>query len=265
LKKIIALSNVSFAVQVSLLKTDSGKKILNHINLELFENSITGLIGESGCGKTSLAKIISGIIHPTEGKIERAEKLNIQILFQNSEESIHPLRKIISILSDVSKIKSEIYGICRLLGIGGKLLEQRGNSLSGGERQRVALARILLNKPDLIILDEPFSAQDPDSQNQLTNLFREINSNYHCSLFIISHNIEPVRNLTGNIFVMLKGNIVESGITTEVISNPFHPYTNFLLQAESYQQKEKILTGTMKFPILHARFMSTVRIKIMFV
>ena len=239
MKKIAVLSNISFEVKKPLLVSDSKKRILHNINLEITGNSITGLIGESGCGKTTLAKIISGLYLPAAGKIEIAENLNIQLLFQNSEESIHPFRKVISILNDVSTVKEDILNTCNLLGIEDKLLEQKGNSLSGGERQRVALARILLNKPDLIILDEPFSAQDPDSQNQLVQLFKEINSKFNCSLLVISHNIEPIRNLTSSIYVMLSGTIVEFGNSAEVLSSPFHPYTGFLLLAESYNLKRE--------------------------
>lgn len=239
MKKIITLSNITYAVQESFSKGNFSRDILKDINLEIPENSITGLIGESGCGKTTLAKIISKILTPAGGKIETAGKLNIQLLFQNSEESIHPLRKVKNILSDVSGEKKEIKNICDLLGIEEKLLEQRGISLSGGERQRAALARILLNKPGLIILDEPFSAQDPESQSQMAALFKEINSQYKCSLFIISHNIEPLKNLAEKIYVMLKGNIVESGYTAEVFKTPFHPYTNFLLRAEEYKLKRE--------------------------
>lgn len=239
MKNIACLSNICFSVSGPLHTGGKKNIILQDINFKLSANSITGLLGESGCGKTTLAKIISGIIVPTSGKITIAEKTNIQLLFQNSEELIHPYRKVISILNDVSKNKSEINAICETLGIETKLLDQKGISLSGGERQRAGLARILLNKPGLILLDEPFSAQDASSQVQLINLFREINRKYNSSLFIISHNIEPIKILAKEVMVMHKGRIVESGETSAIISKPMHPYTQFLLKAESYSLKRE--------------------------
>jgi peptide/nickel transport system ATP-binding protein len=234
LNKIAVLSDICYSVSSPFQKGNKDKFILKNISIELAKNSITGLIGESGCGKTTLAKIIAGIITPVSGTIAIQKGTNIQLLFQNSEELIHPYRKIINLLNDVSKDKSEVDAICGTLGIETKLLGQKGISLSGGERQRVGLARILLKKPDLILLDEPFSAQDNDSQQQLIDLFRTINKEYNSSLLLISHNIEPVKKLAGEVIVMHKGRIVESGDALSVFNNPMHPYTQFLLKAESY-------------------------------
>jgi ABC-type dipeptide/oligopeptide/nickel transport system ATPase subunit len=239
LKKVVILSNICFAVSGSSYIGGKQKTILHDISFELAPNSITGLIGESGCGKTTLAKIIAGIIPPVSGTITVSEKTNIQLLFQNSEELIHPYRKVINILKDIAKDTDEINTICSTMGIEARLLEQKGISLSGGERQRAGLARILLNKPDLILLDEPFSAQDTGSQEQLINLFREINEKYNSSLLIISHNIGPIKNLAEKVLVMHKGKIVEAGTTSEIINNPLHPYTRFLLKAESYSLKRE--------------------------
>lgn len=244
MKKIISLRNIGYSVSESVRLDKIKKVILNGISLDLAESSITALIGESGCGKTTLAKILSGIIKPTEGTIDIAENSNIQILFQNSEELIHPFRKVRSILEDVTKDKNEILSICDLLGISEKVLNQKGISLSGGERQRAGLARILLNKPNLIILDEPFSAQDPDSIEQLITLFKDINTRCKSSLLIISHNISHVKMLTENIFIMLKGRIIETGTTKEVIASPMHPYTRFLIRAESYDLKRNEINLT---------------------
>jgi len=239
MNRLLVLSGISYSVKEGLLPLKKGKDIIKNINLEIAENSITGLAGESGCGKTTLARIIAGITPQTGGSITMAKSVNVQMLFQNSEEILHPLRKVSAVLSDVSDDKNEIESLCALLKIKDELLDRKGCTLSGGERQRTALLRILLKKPGLIVLDEPFSAQDPDSQIQLINLFKEINERCKTSLFIISHNIKPIIELTETIHIMYKGSIVESGETKQTIAKPFHPYTEFLLKAESYNVKRE--------------------------
>lgn len=234
MSNLVSLSNIDYSVSGLSLTGRKSHNILKSITIDLPENSITGIIGESGSGKTTLAKIIAGIFQPVQGEIHLKKGANIQLLFQNSEELIHPLRSIESILKDVSSDKAEIDEICLLTGIDKDFYKRKGITLSGGERQRAGLARILLNKPDLIILDEPFSAQDPDSQINLTSLFREINQKLGTSLLIISHNLAPLRGLAGMIYVMHKGKIVESGGTDDLFASPLHPYTKFLLEAESF-------------------------------
>ena len=227
---IVKAERLSYSFRNSLFDSNQ-EHVIEGVSLELKENSIYALIGESGAGKTTLAKILAGIEKPSSGKVSITEGKNIQLLFQNSEDSLHPSRKILDILKDVSPSISEIENMCRLLNLDISLLDRKGGTLSGGERQRAALARILLGKPDLIIMDEPFSAQDPDSQNNFTSLFREINKNLKVSLFIISHNLAPLGNLADYIFVMLDGKIIEEGTAEKVLKSPLHPYTCFLLKA----------------------------------
>jgi ABC-type glutathione transport system ATPase component len=234
MSNLVALTNIDYSVSELSLAGRKTNDILKNISINLPENSITGIIGESGSGKTTLAKILAGIIQPVKGEILLKKGMNIQLLFQNSEELVHPLRSVESILKDVSSDKSEIEKVCLLTGIDNDIYKRKGITLSGGERQRAGLARILLNRPDLIILDEPFSAQDPDSQNNFTNLFMEINQKLGTSLLIISHNLTPLKGFAGIIYVMHKGRIVESGNTDELFASPLHPYTKFLLEAESF-------------------------------
>lgn len=233
---ILKAENISFSF--------TGKRednILTDISLEIQKNSICGLIGESGAGKTTLAKILAGLEKPASGKITRTKENKTLLLFQNSEELLHPSRKIIDILKDVSPSMEEIEDTCRLLNFNTSLLSQKGITLSGGERQRAALARILLKKPELIIMDEPFSAQDPDSTLNLTSLFKEINRTHQISFFIISHNLTPFRGLAQNIYVMLNGKIVESGEAYAIFENPAHSYTSFLLKAENYSMSREAI------------------------
>jgi len=224
MNNIISLSNICYSAPGI-----REKEILNKISISIKEHSMTGIIGESGSGKTTLAKVISGILKPDSGTIENGKGMNIQLLFQNSEELINPYRKVNSILEDISEEKDDIEKACTILNIGTELLSRKGKTLSGGERQRVGLARILISKPDLIILDEPFSAQDPESINTFTRLFKKINSELGTTFLIISHSIEPLKNLADYIFVMNNGRIIESASTETLFTSPLHPYTKYLL------------------------------------
>jgi len=114
-----------------------------------------------------------------------------------------------------------------------ELYSRRGMELSGGEQQRAALARLLAVKPILLILDEPFSAQDVESQVNLVKLFKKLNKEFYLTMICISHDLRILRNLTSRVIILKDGEIVESGITNEVFNNPQKDYTKFLLSAES--------------------------------
>jgi ABC-type dipeptide/oligopeptide/nickel transport system ATPase subunit len=241
-----------------LLKADNisyhaekGEEILKDISFELKGGEILGIAGESGSGKTTLGKIIAGLITPTSGKIifngpadrEKSRVSSIQILFQNNGEILNPLRRIDSVVKEALKLgkddgrsaDKEAEELFRSLGLSKELGSRRGYELSGGEQQRAALARILAVNPVLIILDEPFSAQDPDSQNNFLNLFKKINKEMGITLICISHNLRILRELCDNVLIIYRGSIVESGECGEIFSSPKHPYTKFLFKADSYK------------------------------
>ena len=220
---------------------DADQMILKNITLDVEDGSIFGITGESGCGKTTLAKIIAGIFLPTEGQLKtyfenesRSGISSIQMLFQNNEEIINPLRSVISLLNDTAESEYDLSKISELVGIENKILNRLGYQLSGGERQRVALARLLLTKPELLILDEPFSAQDSESQINLAELFKNINNDLNLTMICISHDIEILKNLCDKVNVMYGGRIVETGNTKKLFLNPKHPYTRFLLNSSNY-------------------------------
>ena len=114
---------------------------------------------------------------------------------------------------------------------------RKGYELSGGEQQRAALARLLAVNPKLLILDEPFSAQDIESQLNLVNLFKKINKEFNITILCISHDLNILRKLVNRVLIIKEGEIVESGKTEEILKNPSHSYTKFLLRAESYELK----------------------------
>jgi peptide/nickel transport system ATP-binding protein len=231
--------------------------ILSDISFKQSAGSFTGIAGESGSGKTTLAKIIAGILKPSEGTVllnhspgwKRIKTSPVQILFQNNGEILNPFRQVIDIVQEASEIRngkrndnlSEAKSILNFVNIPEELHNKKGFQLSGGEQQRVAIARIIASKPELLILDEPFSAQDPESRVNLANLLKKINREYQISVLCISHNLKLLQKLCTRILIMYKGKIVEEGNCDDVFTSPLHAYTKYLLKAENYDLTYKEL------------------------
>ncbi len=258
---LLKLENICYSVDDSthLSKGGAKKIILNNISLNLEKGKILGIAGESGSGKTSLAKIIAGINKSYEGKIiynfsgewKRTKTNPVQILFQNNGEILNPLRQIESIVEETLRIRhqtknveSEKEKIFESLNISESVRKKKGYELSGGEQQRAALARILAANPELLILDEPFSAQDPESRLNLLNLFKKINHEYKITMICIAHNLSILNKLCDDMIILYKGNIVEKSSTQELFSCPKHSYTKFLLKAGNYSLNYEELSAT---------------------
>ncbi len=262
--KILEVKNISYSVQQ---KTKSApntnkktkKEILKKINFDLYEGNILGIIGESGSGKTTLAKIISGIINPTQGEINinipnNGRASQVQILFQNNSDIVNPLRKIGSSVEEVVRIlkkdnsnrgtsKEDLF---KLVNFPENLWQRRGYELSGGERQRAALARIIAAEPKLLILDEPFSAQDPESQYNFLQIFKKLNKEKGISIICIAHNFNLIKELCNELIILNSGKIIEQGQTEKIFTSPSHPFTKFLLKANEYNlTKEELLVNSM--------------------
>ena len=249
---LIEVNNLSYVVSAKAgFGLATQKVILDNVSFSLQPEKILGIAGESGSGKTTLAKLISGILLPTSGNIslnfagdwKSRKTKSIQILFQNTGEILNPLRKVNDIINEAVDIR---FGrednefkkkILEAVNLSDNLWERKGFELSGGEQQRAALARILAVHPEILILDEPFSAQDPPSQLNLLNLFKYINREYNISMICISHNLKVLKALCDEVIVMYKGKIVERGTSKEIFENPQHAYTKFLLKAEDYALK----------------------------
>ena len=252
---LLKAENISYFI-------DKKKPILSNISFELNKGEILGIAGESGSGKTTLGKIIAGLIVPSGGKIifntppgwENTKVSPIQILFQNNGEILNPFRRIDSIVKEalklrngrISELNKEAEKIFLSLDLEESLRRRKGYELSGGEQQRGALARLLAAKPELLILDEPFSAQDPDSQYNFLNLFQKINKEMGLTLICISHNLRILKELCNNILIIYQGTIVERGECSAIFENPTHPYTKFLFKADNYKLSyDEFRRGTM--------------------
>ena len=244
---LLKIENISYSVAVK----DEKKRfdILKNVSFEVAPGEILGICGESGGGKSTLARVIAGIIKPNSGRIildsdyatSKRKSSPIQILFQNHGEILNPFRKVKNILEealkingvDESNIEKERENVLSSVGFPKELYHRRGFELSGGEQQRAALARLLAVKPALLILDEPFSAQDVESQLNFVNLFKKLNRDFNLTMICISHDLRILRNLANRVIIIKDGEIVESGKTKEVFDNPKKEYTKFLLSAEA--------------------------------
>ncbi len=250
--RILALKNISYKVTVSnsLTGKNEYKQILNNISYEFKKGIITGIAGESGSGKTTLAKIICGLLQPSEGMVEvylnkKSSANLVQLLFQFNSEILNPYRHAGSMISEAlliggcekQHLTDEINKLLASVGLDESFLSRRGYELSGGEHQRAALARLLAVKPQILVLDEPFSAQDPDSQKKFAQLFRNINRGSGITMICISHNLQILRELVDEVMIMYQGSIVEQGSSEKIFNTPGHPYTSYLLKAESYDLK----------------------------
>ncbi|NPV12560.1 MAG: ATP-binding cassette domain-containing protein [Ignavibacteria bacterium] len=245
---ILRLKDISFEVKVG----NSIQKILNNVNLEIYKSEIFGLTGESGSGKTTIGKIISGLEKPTAGKKYFYEKEfigiepehKIQFLFQNYTATHDPLQKIDKAFNEILKLKkepSEIWfhskkEILNLVGLSDEVLVLYPSQLSGGQLQRLALAKLLILKPDLLILDEPFASQDVASILNLLKLFQEINQRYGTTFLIISHELPYLLKIANRIGFIKDGEIIEIINIDRLdgkrkIPKPSSKYAEFLFQS----------------------------------
>lgn len=223
----------------SPLGRKKSSEILHQVSFELDHGEVLGLVGESGCGKSTLCKALLNMIPHCSGEIIHYTK-RPQMVFQDPFGSLNPARSVGWIVEeplrifgkyDAAERKRRVYDMLERVGLDAKYISRRPYELSGGQRQRVSIAVALIQRPRLIIADEPVSALDVTIQDQILDLLLELKRDLDLSYLFISHDLNVIYQICDRVLVMQKGCIVESGPVEQVYDSPRHEYTRRLLAA----------------------------------
>ncbi len=240
-----------FRVRRGLFETPATLRAVDDVSFSVREGEVLAIVGESGCGKTTLARMLLGLLAPSGGSIRFAGRpmrevgrariaARVQPVFQDPYSSLNPrktLGQIVGLPLAVHRIGSEperrsrVAEIMELVGLPAHLVHAYPNQLSGGQRQRVAIARALAIQPAIVVFDEPTSALDVSVQAQILNLLLELRRSLNLTYVFISHDLAVVEHIADRVAVMYLGRLVELGGTASIFESPRHPYTETLLRS----------------------------------
>lgn len=266
-----------FPVKSGLLARTSGYvKAVDDVSFYVNEGETLGIVGESGCGKSTTGRMLMRLLEPTEGTIEfdgkeltelsademRKTRRDIQMVFQDPYASLNPRHTIEKILGepllvhgmkDAKERKAKVHEFLKVVGLSEYHANRYPHQFSGGQRQRIGIARALMTNPKLIIADEPVSALDVSIQAQVLNLMQDLQEEFKLTYIFIAHDLGVVRHISDRVGVMYLGKMVEISASEQLYAKPLHPYTQALLSAvpvpdPDHEKQEILLEGDMPSP-----------------
>ncbi|PRO65443.1 ABC transporter ATP-binding protein [Alkalicoccus urumqiensis] len=243
-------------------------KAVNDVSFEVYDKEVLGIVGESGCGKSTTGKALLRLIEPTEGSVyfqgeditakspEEMRKMrrDMQIIFQDPYASLNPRHTVEKILGEPLLVhgvgskaerRKKVEEILEIVGLPKEHASRYPHQFSGGQRQRIGIARALIVRPKLIVCDEPVSALDVSIQSQILNLMEDLQEDFGLTYIFIAHDLSVVKHISHRIGVMYLGKMVELSSNEDLYSEPLHPYTQSLLSAvpepDPDMQKDRIV------------------------
>lgn len=266
-----------FPVKKGLLGRTAGHvKAVDGVSFYVNEGETLGIVGESGCGKSTTGRMLMRLLEPTEGSVEfdgknlmalsaeemRKMRRDIQMVFQDPYASLNPRHTIEKILGepllvhgmkDAKKRREKVHEFLKVVGLSSYHAKRYPHQFSGGQRQRIGIARALMTNPKLIIADEPVSALDVSIQAQVLNLMQDLQKEFNLTYIFIAHDLGVVRHISDRVGVMYLGKMVEVSESEQLYAKPLHPYTQALLSAvpvpdPDYIKEEVLLEGDMPNP-----------------
>ncbi|MEX0169478.1 ABC transporter ATP-binding protein [Streptomyces sp. LMG1-1-1.1] len=270
-----------FPIRKGLLQRQTGAvKAVDGIDFEVYPGETLGVVGESGCGKSTMGRLITRLLEPTDGTVEfqgtdishlgvagmRPLRRDIQMIFQDPYGSLNPRHTVGTIVSAPFKlqgvepeggVKKEVQRLLGLVGLNPEHYNRYPHEFSGGQRQRIGIARALALKPKLVVADEPVSALDVSIQAQVVNLLDDLQQELGLTYVIIAHDLSVIRHVSDRIAVMYLGKVVELADRKSLYENPMHPYTRALMSAvpipdprrRGAKNERILLTGDVPSPI----------------